>query len=173
MNVPDRIASIAHDARDEGAEMISTWSDLARSKLHTLAASIDPVVAARWVLAGVGLQRRPSTLSRVAVGAGVFAAGAAVGAGVAMLLAPQSGARTRAQLTGWLRGAQRDAEETMTNLESQARDAAQDAVSTAESAVTEGAHDVASSLEGALGGGDKNRAQRPRPGISHRTPPQR
>ncbi len=169
MNVPDRIASIAHDARDEGAEMISTWSDLARSKLHTLATAIDPVAAGQWMLRGVGLQRRPSALSRVAMGAGVFVAGAAVGAGVAMLLAPKSGEQTRAQLTRWMTGARRDAEETLQNAEAAAKDGAREMVANAEAAVTDGAHEVASSLEGALGA-DGNRAPRARAGISHRAP---
>lgn len=172
MNVPDRIASIAHDARDEGAHMISSWSGLARDKLHTLATAIDPVMAAQWMLRGVGLQRRPSTLSRVAMGAGVFVAGAAVGAGVAMLLAPQSGERTRADLTRWMTGARKDAEETLKNAETAAKDGARDMVANAEAAVTEGAHEVASSLEGAIGA-DGNGAPRARAGMSHRVPTNR
>lgn len=60
------------------------------------------------VLARLGLQRRRSVLTTVVRGAGMVAAGMAVGAGVALLLAPQSGARTRDGLDRRLRTLRRE-----------------------------------------------------------------
>ncbi len=63
-----------------------------------LAAVISPEMTVRGALRALGLQRRPSTLARVATGTGLIVAGAAVGAGVAMLMSPRSGKETRALL---------------------------------------------------------------------------
>ena len=54
------------------------------------------------VLGVIGLERRPSTLGRVLPALGLVAVSAAIGAGVALLLAPTSGSRLRAKLSDGL-----------------------------------------------------------------------
>jgi hypothetical protein len=52
------------------------------------------------ILAALGLQRKPSTLTAVfGPSAAVFAAGAVVGAAAALLLAPKAGPQLRRELT--------------------------------------------------------------------------
>jgi YtxH-like protein len=52
------------------------------------------------ILAALGLQRKRSTLDAVLPALGVFAAGLAIGTGVALLLAPKSGREMRRELKG-------------------------------------------------------------------------
>ena len=54
------------------------------------------------ILGAVGLERRPSTFSRVLPALGLVAVSAAVGAGAALLLAPSSGEEMRARLSDGL-----------------------------------------------------------------------
>ena len=51
-----------------------------------------------------------------------FLAGAILGAGIALLLAPQSGAETREQVADWARRAQEKAGATASRLREAARD---------------------------------------------------
>jgi hypothetical protein len=65
--------------------------------LAALAANAPNTAAMlRWA----GLQRRPAPLTRLAQGAGLLAVGAALGAGVALLLTPHNGAEMRRRLAG-------------------------------------------------------------------------
>ncbi len=50
-------------------------------------------------LGAVGLERRPSSLSQVLPAIGLIGFSAAVGAGIALLLAPSSGSELRARLS--------------------------------------------------------------------------
>src|ERR1700742_813536 len=54
------------------------------------------------ILGVIGLERRPSALSRTLPAIGLFAVSAAVGAGAALLLAPSSGEELRARLSDGL-----------------------------------------------------------------------
>lgn len=54
------------------------------------------------ILGVIGLERRPSTSSRVFPALGLVAVSAAVGAGAALLLAPSSGEELRARLSDGL-----------------------------------------------------------------------
>lgn len=72
--------------------------------LKALGRAVDVGRVSQGALRAMGLQRRGSTLGRVLRGAGMVAVGAAVGAGVALLLAPDSGARTRQAIRDRVRG---------------------------------------------------------------------
>ena len=54
------------------------------------------------VLGLIGLERRPSAIARLLPAAGLVAVSAAVGAGIALLLAPSSGTKLRARLSDGL-----------------------------------------------------------------------
>ncbi len=69
------------------------------------------------VLGVIGLERKPSALSRVLPAIGLVAFSAAVGAGVALLLAPTSGTRLRAKLSDGLDDAKHRLSDRMSNLE--------------------------------------------------------
>ncbi len=72
----------------------------AAASMGALVATISPDKTVRWVLRAIGLQRRPSAFARLAGGAGLMIAGVAVGAGVALLFAPATGAEIRRRLAG-------------------------------------------------------------------------
>lgn len=91
--------------------------------LDALAAALQRAAPGRRMLGIMGLQRRPSTLARVATGAGLVLAGATVGAGVAMLLTPKSGEAMRAMIAGLFRSAQRDVTKAAHSVENSAREA--------------------------------------------------
>ena len=63
------------------------------------------------VLGVAGLERKPSSLSHLLPTAGLIAISAAVGAGVALLLAPSSGSKLRARLSDGIE----DAKHRLTN----------------------------------------------------------
>jgi hypothetical protein len=54
------------------------------------------------ILGVIGLERKPSSLARFLPAAGLIAFSAAIGAGVALLLAPSSGTKLRARLSDGL-----------------------------------------------------------------------
>jgi len=64
------------------------------------------------ILGVIGLERRPSALSRALPALGLVAVSAAVGAGAALLLAPSSGEDLRARLADGLDGVKNRLEET-------------------------------------------------------------
>ena len=70
--------------------------------LRSLARAVDSRTM-RGALGAIGLQRRPSALSTVLRAGGYVLVGAAVGVGVTMLIAPQSGTRTREVIRDRLR----------------------------------------------------------------------
>ncbi|TAK22940.1 MAG: hypothetical protein EPO40_27775 [Myxococcaceae bacterium] len=141
---------------------------------------MNPSVPMQWALGAMNLQRRPSTMSRIMTGVGLIAAGAAVGAGVALLLTPRNGAQNRDALRRTLQSLRRDATEVVEQVETRAHDA----VEQVENKAREVAQHVESSGrivtpdgrdaradEPSKGGGAGTTNTRPRtPGISHRSP---
>ncbi len=63
------------------------------------------------ILNVIGLERKPGSLARLLPAAGLIAFSAAVGAGVALLLAPSSGTKLRARLSDELDEAKHRVEE--------------------------------------------------------------
>ncbi len=102
----------ASSALDATSARLRTLATVVASyaSLRTLAGAVDTLAPGRHLLDLVGLQRRPSMVSRVAVGAGLVAAGVAVGAGVALLVAPRSGAQLRERMKRALWTLRHDAE---------------------------------------------------------------
>jgi len=85
-----------------------------------------------------------------------FAIGAAIGAGLALLLAPDSGERTRARLA---RGARQLGELTVDTLD-QARTASTDSIAQARSAATNLGDDVVAAVAAGRDSFSKDRASR-------------
>ena len=69
-------------------------------------------------LAALGLEKRPSTLAQVFPAAGLIAVSAAVGAGVALLLAPTSGRKLRARLSDGIDDAKHRLSDSISHYES-------------------------------------------------------
>ncbi len=147
------------------ASVVGTYASL-----KTLASALDFENPTRRVLRAVGLQRRPSTFSQVLTGLGIFTAGAAVGAGVALLLAPQDGRQTREQLNRRYQSLRKNAEGMVRDVETRARDAAHNVEESASNAI----HNVTASTRGASSGPEEIPTSRSRTrapgGVSHRTP---
>jgi hypothetical protein len=76
------------------------------------------------VLGVIGLERRRSMLDRVLPAVGLFGAGAAAGAACALLLAPASGAETRARIRGRVRDAKEQFDEGLRRGEEKLHEAA-------------------------------------------------
>jgi hypothetical protein len=70
------------------------------------------------VLGTVGLERRPSALAQFLPAAGLITISAAVGAGVALLLAPTSGTKLRARLSDGLDDAKHRLSDSISHFES-------------------------------------------------------
>lgn len=70
------------------------------------------------VLGMIGLERRPSALERALPAMGLVAVSAAVGAGIALLLAPTSGTKLRAKLSEELDGAKHRLSDRNSHLDS-------------------------------------------------------
>lgn len=70
------------------------------------------------VLAAVGLERKPSTLAQLLPAAGLITISAAVGAGLALLLAPTSGSKLRARLSDGIDDAKHRLSDTLSHYES-------------------------------------------------------
>lgn len=126
----------AHAIADVGGSSVSTMSGAIHEgskKLGTLASLIGAYASLRTiasamngpftgVLGALGLQRRRSTFATVMGATGLVVAGAAVGAGVALLVAPASGARTRESLNRRFRTIRRDAKGVVRDAEVAAKD---------------------------------------------------
>ena len=69
------------------------------------------------VLGMIGLERRPSAVGRILPAIGLVAVSAAVGAGIALLLAPTSGTRLRAKLSDGLDDAKHRLSDRISHLE--------------------------------------------------------
>lgn len=69
------------------------------------------------VLGMIGLERRPSALGRMLPALGLIAVSAAVGAGIALLLAPTSGTRLRAKLSDGIDDAKHRLSDRISHLE--------------------------------------------------------
>jgi gas vesicle protein len=174
------------------ADKISTVGKViaAATSAKAIAAALNPEMPLQWALRGLNLQRRPSAFSRVMTGVGLVAVGAAVGAGIAMLLTPQNGEQNRATLRRTLKGMQHNAEEAADQVETTAREVAgqvetkarevADKVETTARGVIGDGHDghdghdgIASdesqrSPTGASGTGGPTKPRTP--GLSHRSP---
>jgi hypothetical protein len=77
------------------------------------------------VLGVVGLERRRSAFDRMLPAIGIFGVGAAAGAACALLLAPKSGAETRALLGDKLHQAKEQFDEGMHKAQSRLNEASQ------------------------------------------------
>lgn len=86
-----------HELLDKGAKGAQTAAKAvaAYASLKSIANAVNSLHPASLVMGALGIQRRRSVASRVAMGAGFLVAGAAVGAGVALLLTPMTGAELR------------------------------------------------------------------------------
>lgn len=71
------------------------------------------------VLGAIGLERRPSDLAKLLPVAGLITISAAVGAGIALLLAPSSGTRLRARLSDGLDDAKHRVSDRISDFETQ------------------------------------------------------
>lgn len=72
------------------------------------------------ILGVVGLERKPSALGHLLPVAGLVAVSAAVGAGIALLLAPTSGSKLRARLSDGLDEAKLRLSDSLSHYESSA-----------------------------------------------------
>jgi len=70
------------------------------------------------LLAAIGLERKPSTLAQLLPAAGLITISAAVGAGLALLLAPTSGSKLRARLSDGIDDAKHRLSDTLSHYES-------------------------------------------------------
>jgi YtxH-like protein len=68
-------------------------------------------------LGAIGLERKPSSLSQFLPAFGLIAVSAAVGAGIALLLAPSSGSKLRARLSDGIDEAKHRLSDSMSQLE--------------------------------------------------------
>jgi gas vesicle protein len=75
------------------------------------------------VLGAVGLQRRRNTLDRLLPALGFFGAGAAAGAVCALLMAPNSGAETRARLGNRIQNAKEQLDEGLRHTQERLQEA--------------------------------------------------
>lgn len=143
---------------------------VAATSAKALSSALNPEVPMQWMLGALNLQRRPSTFSRIATGVGLIAVGAAVGAGVAMLLSPQSGEENRRALRRSIRSLQRNAEDVAEQVETKAHDVVQNIETRTHNVIVEareiGSDDVSKGTGGAGTTGTKPRT----PGLSHRSP---
>ena len=171
------------DSVDTVADKIVTLTKVvaAATSAKALATALNPDVPMRWMLGALNLQRRPSLLFRVATGVGLVTLGAAVGAGVAMLLSPQNGAQNRARLRRSLGLLRQDAKEVVAQVETKAQavvekveaqvhDAVHHADGTAR-VLHPDAHEAApnDAAKGTGGAGTTSTKSRT-PGLSHRSP---
>jgi len=70
------------------------------------------------ILGVVGLERKPSALAHLLPMAGLVTISAAVGAGIALLLAPTSGSKLRARLSDGIDDAKHRLSDTLSHYES-------------------------------------------------------
>lgn len=148
-----------HDLFDKGAKGAQTAAKAvaAYASLKTLMGAVQSLNPARLAMSALGIQRRASLPARLATSAGLIAAGAAIGAGAALLLAPTSGAELRAALLKRLnREPARAQEEKGTRVEETDADAAD-------------AADGAARASGASSNGDAPKRQRTQ-ASTHRRP---
>jgi gas vesicle protein len=139
----------------------------AYASIKTLASALDAMPSSKRILRAFGMQRRPSGLAQAFTGVGIFAAGAAVGAGVALLVAPREGKQTRAMINSRLRSLRSDA----THMAHDVETAARDAVHSAEDGAADAVHDVTNAVRGTSTPNEEGGRGRARnPGVSHRTP---
>jgi len=107
-HIASRAASATHldDLFEMGAKGAQTAvkAVAAYASLKTLMGAASALSPAHAVMSALGIQRRASLPARLATTAGLIAAGAAVGAGLALLLTPASGADLRAAMMKRLRG---------------------------------------------------------------------
>jgi hypothetical protein len=69
------------------------------------------------ILGAVGLERRPSAIARLLPAVGLITVSAAVGAGLALLLAPSSGSKLRARLSDGLDDAKHRLSDSISKIE--------------------------------------------------------
>ncbi|HVU00714.1 MAG TPA: YtxH domain-containing protein [Polyangiaceae bacterium] len=84
-------------------------------------------ISSDTMLAALGLERRRDFLERMAPAVGLFVAGAAVGAGVALLLAPKSGREMRRDIQGGVKKFGRAMADEATDVADQVRATISDA----------------------------------------------
>ncbi len=143
---------------------------VAATSAKALSSALNPEVPMQWMLGALNLQRRPSTFARIATGIGLIAAGAAVGAGVAMLLSPKTGEENREMLRRSIQSLKRNAQDVAEQVETKAHDVAQNVETKTHNVIVE-ARDIASDEISKATGGAGTTGTKPRiPGLSHRSP---
>jgi len=151
------------------------------SSVKALSSAMNPSIPVQWALGAMNLQRRPSTMSRIMTGVGLIAAGAAVGAGVALLLTPNNGEQNRDALRRALQNLKRDASgvveqveskahDAVEQVESKARDVAQQVESSGRIVAPDGRDARADEISKGGGGAGTSGTRSRTPGISHRSP---
>lgn len=103
-----------------------------------LVAAIAPGDPVQMILGVMNLQRRPSRLTRAALGMGYVVVGAAFGVGTALLLTPKTGPQLRAMIRDGIKDARTEAVRAAESLGTKAHHA----VDRVESRVRDVAHDV-------------------------------
>ncbi len=165
------------ETKDEGLSSVSSVIDRGARGMHTLrsavvayaslsalASALKSVTPGRRILGAFGLQRRPSALVSVATNVGIFAAGAAVGAGVAMVLTPQSGPEARQKISKFFKSVRSDAEGVARDVSTAARDAANEVSDAARNVTSEGSRGASTQSNAT------NPTSRTRPEPTHRAP---
>jgi gas vesicle protein len=117
----------------------------AAASARALSRVLSPEVATNWMLGAMDLRRRPSALSRFGTGFGFIAVGAAVGAGVALLLSPRTGKENREMLQRRVKSLRRDASKAVDDVSTRALSVAHDV----EARAGDIAHDVKNAAQGA------------------------
>lgn len=181
-NVKSNLSHLASDTFDRGQDFFQDTTKSFGKAIASAASAkaiskfLNPDAPVNYVLGAMGLQRRPSTFSRIATGAGLIAFGAAVGAGVAFFLSPNTGAQNRDMVRRRVNTFRRDAEEVVDELGTRAHDAAakvetraQELAGSAHDLIGDGANTKADNHHRASGGSGSTGKHR-NPGLSHRSP---
>lgn len=143
---------------------------VAATSAKALSQALNPEVPMQWMLGAMNLQRRPSTFSRIATGVGLIAVGAAVGAGVAMLLSPRTGEENRQSLRRSIESLRRSAGDVAGQVETKAHDVMENVETKSHNVIVE-AREIASDEVAKATGGAGTTGTKPRiPGLSHRSP---
>jgi hypothetical protein len=121
-NAADWPLTIIFQKVERKAHMNITKTALAMGSAIGARELIETIEGLRFddILGVVGLERKPSALGHLLPVAGLVAVSAAVGAGIALLLAPTSGSKLRARLSDGLDEAKLRLSDSLSHYESNA-----------------------------------------------------